>query len=464
MWKSIMSGLGLSCQLVATMQQTVIEWEKQEFFKNASLGIYISKENEKEPLIDHHGKLSLLPSSIVKLLTTAVSLEKLGPSFTFSTFLKKDGEMKEGILDGNLILEGSGDPTLGSDRFEGVNQTLLLWTQAVQKRGIVKIKGDIVVDASCFKLPLAPQEWLCEDVGNYYGASICGVNFHENYYTLTFDVSSAPGKIAPLLNVSPKIKGLDIQSSVRVGAKDSGDQAYVHGGEFASMQYVDGTLPHGKLFSIKASIPNPAKFCGEVLKKALEDKGIKIEGEVIVLFTPYISKGKEEILHEKRSKPLLEVLEVMNQVSINLYAESLIKVIGRGSHKEGVAILRDYVRNLGVPLEGITLVDGSGLSRKNSVTAEGMVSFLKNITRKPYFNLFLATLNEGSSRRVKDIFPLNNVYLKTGLSSQNETYLGYFINEKGERVAFCVMCDRFKGPFSIFRGNLRELFKIAHAI
>lgn len=381
-------------------------------------------------LLNESSEKSLVPSSCIKVITTAAALQILDPEMRFQTDLQYDGVIDDkGTLDGNLYIRGGGDPCLGSDRFGGWEKQLDLWVEAIQKQGIKKIRGEVIGDATRWEKALAAPSWLWEDLGNYYGAGACALTFHENLYTLTFKPGKE-GDPAPLIRMEPEIPGLTIENELITGPVGSGDQAWIYGSEYSSVQYIRGTIPAGvEEFSIKGAVPDPAKLCSHLLTKALLAKGIAVEHQKRD-FTNRIR------FHTTQSPMLKEVVYWTNQKSINLYAEHLLKKMGEvvfkeGSTKAGVKAITQFWKDKKIDLEGFNLADGSGLSRKNLVTAQQFVAMLSQIKKTDVFPIFLDSLPQQTDR----------VRAKSGGQSFIRGYVGY-----ADEMVFAILVNASFDP------------------
>lgn len=458
-----------------SLSEFVNKLEKEDFFKNATLSIYVVSEKDKKVVFNHQGEKSVIPNSILKVITTAAALKVLGEDFQFKTQLLASGLIKEDILDGDLVVLGDGDPTLGSNRQEcslSDEEQLKEWSLVLKNQGIKQVKGSIVGNASCFEKALAPATWLWEDLGNYYGAGACGLNFHENFYTIFFKMGQVIGDLTTIDKVDPFISDLKLINEVVSASKGTGDRAYVFGGEFSKTQYIRGTLPlDNSSFKIKGSIPDPAVFCAEHFKVALEKEGIAVEGQANSSFDKAVFTEKT-LLYETYSPKLSKIVFLANKLSLNLYCEALLKKIGevkknKGTHLAGLEVVHEYLRELDISLEGFNILDGSGLSNKNLVTAKGMAEFLLEISKESYFPVLFQSLPCNTFKdlgRLELTFPKEalsgRIFAKTGYSSQGESFAGFFINNKGERFSFCIICNHFLGPSSVFREQMQRLFEI----
>jgi len=196
--------------------------------KHAQWSVYAMYADHGQVIIDHHSDESLASASGLKLVTTAAALLELGENFQFKTELAYRGEINwRGVLEGDLVVIGGGDPVLGSDWLTSAIQMdslKILLVQAVKKAGIQSIKGDLILDISIFDDKVIPDDWVWTDIGNYYGAGVWGLNISNNLYHLTFRPGEKAGDPAPVIGLSPQIPGLSFVNHMKTGPEGSGDQ------------------------------------------------------------------------------------------------------------------------------------------------------------------------------------------------------------------------------------------------
>lgn len=396
--------------------------------KHAAISAYAVNMETGEVLLDKNSDKSLTPASCMKVVTTAAALQLLGPEMRFQTDLEYDGAIEKGILNGNLYIRGGGDPCLGSDRIAPAlswGRQVEVWTAAVQKLGVQKILGRVIGDASLWERALAAPGWTWEDLGNYYGAGACALSFHENSYTLFFKPGEKEGDPTRVLQTEPKVPELVFHNEVKTGPAGSGDRASIFGVEYSPVHFVRGTVPPGAIFSIRGAIPDPAAFCAFSLQEALRAKGIAVESKVLSV------KGKRAAFHTTFSPPLKDIVYWTNQKSLNLHPEHLLKKMGQGSAEKGTQAVTDFWKAEGIDIEGFNMADGSGLSRKNMVTAKQLVAILLKMKKSKVFPLFLHSLPEKGK----------GVRAKSGSMSQVRGYTGYAGN-----IAFAVLVNQCLDP------------------
>ncbi|MBC8046273.1 MAG: D-alanyl-D-alanine carboxypeptidase/D-alanyl-D-alanine-endopeptidase [Fimbriimonadaceae bacterium] len=223
-------------------------------------------------LAEYNKEKSLMPASGMKAITTLSALNILGADYKYTTTLEYDSTITSGILNGNLYIKGSGDPTLGSNRIKGNQRFDTLvndWAVKLKNLGITIIKGNIIADANAFEDYSTPGSWNWDDIGQYYGAGPYGLNVYENAYTIYFSSTKTTSRVD---SVFPAIEGLTVYNDTRVGA---GSDAFIYGAPDSYYRYVVGGIPAGrKEYTVRGSMPDPPLFLATELKKALEKNGI----------------------------------------------------------------------------------------------------------------------------------------------------------------------------------------------
>lgn len=408
----------------------------EEDLKGASIGFCMLDLESREVIAAHNEDISLSPASSVKTLVTHHALEAFGPDHRFKTELIYAGMLgSKRTLTGDLIVKGYGDPTLGSSHLKQQN-FLNEWVMAIRNAGILNIDGNIVVDDSYFEGPPLHGTTPIEDAGNYYAAGAHGVNVFDNSYTLTLR-SGAVGDTCEVVSVTPDVK-LTFDCHV-TASSEKGDNAYIYGIPRTEDRVIFGTIPQERsAFEIRGAMGDPALELGRGLKMALELKGINISGEVIVSRSPVV-RPKEQVIFTTYSPPLSEIVYLTNRKSINLFASCLLKHLGMkayevGSFESGVRALTAAQKRWMDDLTGFNVVDGSGLSRANALTARQLAtgSCIFSQTSETAF--------------VESLIPhatLKGVKVKSGYIERVRAYTGRLTLKDGREVAFAVMVNNY---------------------
>lgn len=260
-----LSLLLLFSNLQAQVPQPVKQFLKAPYMRGATFSLIVKDLDTDELVYVVEPDLQITPASVMKLLTTASALELLGEDYQFQTVLEYDGQIRDSVLQGNLYIRGSGDPTLGS-RYVNESQRdfLSAWREALLVVGIQRITGSVISDEGCFDTEGISPKWVAEDLGSYYGAGSYGLTVFDNNYKLFLRAGKAGNK-PELLYTEPEIKNLIFHNYLSVSSI-SLDSSYIMGAPFASDRYLYGTIPEGKeSYTLTGDIPDPALFLPDML-------------------------------------------------------------------------------------------------------------------------------------------------------------------------------------------------------
>jgi len=441
------------CVLLDLQAQKGYNLSSNKNLRTASYSYYAVDAGTGE-VIGSSPQKSLVPASVMKLVTTAAALEVLGPQFRFNTILGYSGEIEKdsGILRGDLVIKGGCDPAFYSQYFTGHYQgTFEEWAEKIKESGIRRISGDLAIDISAMENSSIPGGWVWEDLGNYYGAGVTALSYSDNLYEIHLSSPSGGGKAADITYTNPEIEGLALENKV-ISSDANTDLSCVYGAPHSLQQEIVGTIPiNRKDFVVKAAMPDPAVTAAETFKKILSSKGVLIDGIVKKETQP----RQLVLLAEKSSPELSQLLVPLNQKSINLFAEQLLREIGRAQKNDpslqpSIDALTEFWREKNICLDGFYPSDGSGLSRLCSLCPRTLVGILaymyKGSNREIFFNsLPLA----GASGTLEYSFrgtPLqNNLRAKTGSMKRVRSLAGVFTSRNGRKVIFAVILNNFDG-------------------
>jgi len=441
---------------------------QQPEYKNASVGIHIQDLESGETLFELNSNKLLIPASTMKLISSASALEMLGADYRFKTKLGYIGETeKNNVLNGDLIIIGGADPTLGSEHFMGhyFNPHFLqVWAQKIKSANIQQIIGDLILDTSIYDSEKVPATWIWEDIGNYYGAAANAFTVYDNLFRIAFNSPRKIGKATKITSMYPKIEGLEIINEV-VSADNYSDLAYVFGSPFDKKRVIRGTIPRNrKAFTIKAAIHQPEELLAEEFLKYLANEGVFISGEIKF---EKINKKAFQTVYIQESPTLAEIVKVLNYESVNLFAEHLVKQIafekiGVGNRQSGIELIEEFWKSKGISTEYLFMEDGSGLSHFNAVSPAFFTAVLnfmtKRSTNKKTFLNSLPGAGEGTLKRFdKELFPENTLKAKSGSMTRVRCYAGYLDVDSGAKVAFSIMFNNFSGSHSKLADEIEKL-------
>ncbi len=438
---------------------------------HASASICVVDMDNMKTVLDYNSGKSLTPASVMKLITSATALQILGPDYTFKTVVGYNGKLnaKSGKLSGDIIIKGGGDPALGSEYFKDhYGDFILNWVTEIKKAGIKKIKGRIITDDTYFDYNPLPEKWLVEDIGNYYGAGVYGLNVFDNTYEIHFNTTDTNNlKITRVLPTEFKI---DLENNLK--ARGNSDNGYIFSEPYGSSARLEGTIPVSDYdFVLKGSITDPPVLIANIVGERLEADGIKIS-EKPSTFRLENRKTAENVLKvtETTSPLLSEIIAVLNQESVNLYAETLIKELAGknntdGKASAGLSVVEDFLKNAGIETGGMFIEDGSGLSPANSINSQGLVKLLVYMNQKGSgFPVFFNSLPEaGKNGTLKTVFKDelfdSRLRAKSGSMTRVRCYAGYLTTSSGRQMAFSILVNNFSGPSKHIITGIEEILK-----
>ena len=447
--------------------------------KNAGIAFYAVDLSTKEVLAKLNPDLALAPASTQKLITTATAFEVLGAKYHFKTRLEYTGKIDTAkrILYGNLIIKGGGDPSLGSKYFTNKSNKdafLNSWADAVRAAGIDSITGYVIGDARLYSYDMVPPTWSWEDMGNYFGAGACGLTCFDNSYTLTFKTPTKIGKLTEIIDISPEIEGLKIENTV-VSGKTHSDLSYIFGLPYTYFRFIRGMLPKGKKdYEVRGAMPDPAYFLTKKFCEKLDLYNVKIANQPTTFrISPELAKAdtvKHKVLKTKYSVSLSELIKKTNHISINLYAEHFLNhVAAKRRKKKGTKEACKFIENFwamkGMNTGGLSLNDGSGLSRYNTVTAKQMVfllNYMKNKSKysKEFYESMAIVGKKGTVRRMlRNTSAAGNMRAKSGSIRSVRCYAGYVKTKSGRDVAFSIMLNNFNCSSTKARKKIEKVLK-----
>lgn len=462
------SGFAQKSKLTAEIESL----KKDKALQHATWSICVMNTKKDTAIAEYNSHVSVVPASTLKIVTTAAALSILGSDFVFETQILYDGvfDSTSGVLKGNLYIRGGGDPTLGSEYFKDKKDSLTViekWAIILKAKGIKKIEGAVVGDASIFEDNMIPAQWIWADMGNYFGAGACGLTYVDNKYKVFFK-SGASGTETQITSVYPNIYDMLLVNHVTAGGND--DNAFIYGSPYSNYRSISGTIPSNKTnYEVEGAIPDPALFCAKELTRALKNIDVDVKKEATTVreerdfeATSKTTAGykkleydnkKRIILHTNYSPTLDKIVYWTNLKSLNLYAEHLLKYIaykktGLGSTNAGTDIVTNFWKAKGVDVSGFFMNDGSGLARANAITTKTQTQILRVMSKDKNFNAFYNSLavagKSGSLGGLCDgTFAENNLRAKSGYITRARGYTGYVKNRKGEMLCFSVLANNY---------------------
>jgi len=437
-------------------------------YKNELVGICVQDVAGNGKPTTMNADYPLVPASIIKLVTTATALELYGPDHCFETTLSYTGTLKDGRLNGDLIIKGGGDPTLGSRHLGDQKDAFLNeWSALVKKAGITSIDGSVISDATLFdEEPLSPF-WLWEDIGNYYAAGIYGVGVNDN--SVIIHLKSGKAGTRPVVTkTEPELPQLKFENHL-LAANNDKDSAYVYGVPFQWNRQLFGTLPANRDdFTIKGDLPDPPHHTADLLTKALIASGISVKGKPSTTRVQPLSSTRQLTkIGSTRSLPLSRIIRIIHEKSDNIYAEYLLRHLAGFagsppfSARNALLVVRDFWKRKGLDVKGLYMVDGSGLSPLDRVSPQFLADLLCYMaTKSVHATVFEQSLplagKEGSVSGFLTNSPITGlIRLKSGSNLTTTCYAGYY-RKNASNLAVVLMVNHTNVSRNQVRSDMQD--------
>jgi len=400
----------------------------------------------------------VMPASNMKVVTLAAAAERLGWDYTYETTLVTAAPVVNGILKGDLVIVGTGDPTIGG-RGGSATRVFEDWADRLRAAGLTGITGRIVADARAFGQDTLGAGWSWDYLGSGYAAGVSALQFNESVADVVIKPGMSAGQPA-VIEVRPIESGLIVDSRVTTSAGGDTDiETFRLAG--SNRLIVRGTVPVGAKDVVRAAtVDRPALYFARILREVLVARGIRVGGAAVEYEEAYAVPPTEptRVLLSHQSAPHSDIARVLMKVSQNQYAETLLRTLGAwagtGTPETGRKVVQEVLDGWGIPRDAYSQVDGSGLSRYNYVCAETLVTILRQMYTDPrHKEAFLAALAVGGqdgtiSRRFVGTAAAGNVRAKTGSIANVRALSGYVTSADGEPLVFSIIANNFTAPQS----------------
>jgi D-alanyl-D-alanine carboxypeptidase/D-alanyl-D-alanine-endopeptidase (penicillin-binding protein 4) len=427
-------------------------------------GVLVTDAATGETLYARNAEGYFMPASNAKLFTTALALATLGPDYRVRTKIVSTGPLDtRGVLNGSLLLIGSGDANLSNRKFpyvkteerEGpLEKVYAEFADAVVARGVKEIRGAVIADDSIFEQVRFPSGWLVDDLLWSYGAAVSAITINDNVFPITLRPGPRQTDHAEY-DVGLAADFYTIENSVFTGPRGSEEKLAVARYPGSRVLRMSGTMPLGSPpRKLSIAIEEPAEYAAYVLLRLLEERGVQIDGQVLARHAEDPGEACDhcppgEVLAEHTSGPLLDDIRLTNKNSENLHAELLLLLAahekaGANDYEDALKFASDFFKAAGIADGDVVLSDGSGLSRKDLVTPRAVVQLLRYAATQPWGELYRSTLpvagEDGTlSDRMKNSPAAARVFAKTGTIGHGNTLSGYATTVRGERLLFSIL-------------------------
>ncbi len=438
-------------------------------FANAWWGAMVIDLEDGAVLYQRNARRSFVPASNTKLYTSAAALEQLGPAYHYRTEVYLDGPVEKGVLRGNLIVRGSGDPVIGG-RFNGGDRTATFraWSDSLRAFGITRIEGDLIGDDDVFDDAPLGYGWSWDDETYWYAAEVGGLAFNDNNVDFALEArkEGQPARVRwePVNTDYVRVVNATVTTAASARLEEGYDRA-----RGTNTIVLSSRVPEGSTDFESLTVANPTRFFVHVLREVLLEAGLQVAGRPVdvdeLSIKPDYAAPRYRRVAVHTSPPLSEIVAVVNKRSQNLYAEQVLRTLGAerpvedpdlqpGSAEMGLAAAMQTFVRAGIDTSRIQLVDGSGLSRMNLVTPAMTAALLvymgrhadASVRRAFYDSLPVGGQDGTLEYRFAEGPARGKVRAKTGTLSNVSTLSGYVPGAGGATLAFVLMCNHHTVP------------------
>jgi D-alanyl-D-alanine carboxypeptidase/D-alanyl-D-alanine-endopeptidase (penicillin-binding protein 4) len=446
------------------LQAKLAEHVSQPRFAAALWGVKVVALDSGKVIFEQNPQKLFSPASNSKLYTIALALDRLGEDYRIKTSLYgKEHPNKEGVLAGDLIVYGRGDPTINARLHNGdIFQALEPLAQALTNAGVKHIAGDLIGDQSYFHGPEFGSGWDWGDLENYYGAEISALTINDNALQASVKPGDAVG--APCkLSLLPATTCLMFSNRTTAVAKGGIRTVKLYRPVAENVIYATGQIPIGDpAHTEDVTIHNPANLFVTFFKEALARHGVAVSGQVRTVNwldrqSAPLDLGMMVELGSIESLPMRDIAREVMKPSQNLYTDLLLAHVGekrrkgetmRTSEDLGIAELNSFLSEVGVKRGDVLFEEGSGLSRNNLTTPNATVALLQFMNRHKCANFYVESLPiagvDGTLKsRMRGTPAAGNVRAKTGTLRWANSLSGHVKTAAGDRLIFSIMLNRY---------------------
>lgn len=410
-------------------------------------GVLVRSLKTDTTLYEHNADTLLTPASNFKLLVAATALEKLGPDFTYKTEVYTRGKVDKGVLDGDLILKGGGDPVLETADLADLSKQ-------VKAAGISRVKGNVIADDTMFDDQRLGWGWSWESLPAYYSAEISALNLNRNTVSIFVYPAKREGAQAEV-KIEPQTDYVTVENTTLTGPEGSKKTVWIDRPLGQNTIRIGGNIALGTEVTKReaaVTVTEPQLYAGCVLAGELAKQGVEVAGSV---------KSARAVIDDKLlcshiSPPLSQILPVLIKPSDNLLAEVLLKTIGavvagKGSSSSGADVEKGMLRDFGLDISELSIVDGSGLSKLDCISPRNIVTLLTRMQSAKNGKVFVDSLPiagvDGTlAYRMKGTSAEKNVRAKTGYLAKVCSLSGYVTTKSGEQLVFAIMLNNHLCP------------------
>ena len=435
--------LTCSATVAAELPPSVRDALKRANIPMSSVGIEVREVNGASPLIQVNANQAMNPASTMKLLTTYAALEILGPAYTWKTEAYIDGTLEEGVLKGNLIIKGYGNPKMNSEH-------LWLWLHELRNRGLREIQGDLILDHSAFAPQVFDATAFDNDPLRAYNVSPDALLL--NFNAIRFYFAPADGNVK--IYTDPALAGITLDNKLTLkNQRNCGDwESNLRIQTLDSLIRLQGTYPAqcGERDKV-VNLLSHSRYFEAVFRSVWQEVGGTLQGSSRDGIVP----ASAMLISTHYSQPLSEIIRDINKFSNNVMARQLYLSLSLNNNAPSInipltnnspgasvvqseIILRDWIGKKGLDIPELVLENGAGLSRKELISAHSLSALLQDIQLSPFSSEIEASLPivgvDGTMRKRHDNCAVTtHGHLKTGSLEGVKSIAGYLQSRSGKQ-------------------------------
>lgn len=460
------SPVGAAAEPAASLSARLDALFDRSDFDTAFWGVRVERA-DGSVVYERNARKMMMPASNMKVVTTAAAVDLLGADYRYETRLEARGAVVDGKLNGDLVIVGSGDPSLGTWRIEGRpdgDALLAGWAAKIKAMGIHEVTGAVIADGRVFGDQYICPDWEYDDLPFWYAAGTCGVNFSENVFRFTTAPGASVGDKA-VLTFKPETRFFtvtnDVITTVTKGAKTADITRRYPG---SNDVIFGGTIPvDEKPFEQRGSVWDGELWTATLLTEALARGRVKVANPPTTaraLPKPAridVYTGERRVVDTVSSPSISELIRIVNKPSHNFYADCIFRSIGVKMKKDGSygaagTAVEEWLKSFDAEDAGsLQILDGSGLARRDFVTPKLMCAVLQHMKKSPSFEAYKTSFPEAgvdSKDRKGWKAPelVGNLYAKTGFIGHVRSLSGYVTSKDGEPLVFSMISNHINVP------------------
>ena len=436
-----------------TPQEAVNKFVSNSSLRYASVGVTVVDLDSAHTIASYRPDQANITASTMKTVVSSAALGLMGPHFRFETPVYLDGVINDGHFKGNIVIRGTGDPTLGSVFLPEQPNIVMEILAALHARGITQVEGSIVGDDSYYAFPYYDDDWDVGDLAFDYGTAVHALSFHDNLMSVSFTVDSKSQ--LSRYSITPPVPGLRLINRMRRSGRQGSVNAYL---DYSVPALVLTGEPASKTYHSTYANPTPAPMLVDSVEQCLYRSDIYFRRNAEA-YGEIQDQAQRTLLVLHKSPELTTIITSLLDRSDNMFAHALLRAIGarewelKGEQNLpsnldaiGVTAVKRWLELQGIDTEPLFMRDGSGLARANKASVNFFGDMLTMMAHRRFDGVRLCDLMpkaEGRAGKTLKANPLSDqIVLKSGSMRHVQCFVGYYpANEP--RYAFAVLVNNF---------------------